>query len=58
MTPAELTAATAMYRTLAVLPCTCSWQFKYNVDKGKQLHDCHRCKAMRAWEAVVLEQAA
>jgi hypothetical protein len=52
MTPAELSAATVMYHALTLLPCTCRYQWPYNIDKGALLHHCHRCKALDGWDVV------
>ena len=53
MTYAELTAATALYTALQLQPCTCRHQWPYNEDKGAQLHQCTRCKALAGWDALL-----
>jgi hypothetical protein len=52
MTAAELTAATALYRALNVFPCTCVYEFAYH---GNLVRECHRCKALRAWDELECE---
>lgn len=55
MTAAELAAADALYRALLLQPCTCRWQWPYNVDRGKHLHQCTRCNALAGWVSVRCE---
>jgi hypothetical protein len=52
-------AAEAMYRALTLLPCTCLvqgyWPFR---PPNKPDVTCHRCLAMRGWEAITQSEAA
>lgn len=56
----ERTAAEAMYRALALLPCACAHNVPYAGCKIEQkiTHQCVRCKAMLAWELAQLGEAA
>jgi hypothetical protein len=59
MAAEERAAAEAMYRALALMPCACGHNVPYSGCKIEQkvTHRCVRCKAMLAWEMVMLEEA-
>ena len=56
----ERTAAEAMYRALALLPCACRGNVPYAGCPTDRIitHKCCRCKDMQMWELSRLEEAA
>jgi hypothetical protein len=52
MTAAEFAVAERLAASLRLFSCTCRVEYPYNVMQGQQLHHCHRCKALEAWDAL------
>jgi hypothetical protein len=60
MNTQELAACEAMYHALELLPCACTHNVPYAGGQVEQVvtHMCSRCRAMRQWEAIAIEEAA
>lgn len=54
-----IAVALMMYHALGNLPCGCCRRFDKETKEGFTVtHHCHRCRAMRAYEALAIKPLA